>query len=148
MKVPILCCLLLILVASGCSTYSSEGYTRIARVAIVDTPAAVTGEVKCSAVVNKAWNYGHIPWYFFWSIANVAPSRYTRHVDLRLAVPPDRAVAAGELRIMQTEKPIAMRTPPAKGLFLLEEGDEVLLGLDKPQIGRRTRVIICPISRP
>lgn len=148
MKVLLLCCLPLAWMISGCSTYSSEGYTRVARVTIVNTPASVTGEVKCTAVVDEAWNYGHVPWYYFWAIANVAPTRYTRHVGLRLEVPPNQAGVSGELRIMQTESPVALRTPPAKGLFLLKAGDEVLLGLDKPQIDERTRVVVYPISRP
>ena len=148
MKAPILCCLAIALMASGCSTYSSEGYTRVARITTVNNPASVTGQVKCTAVVSKAWDYGHVPWYYFLSIANVPPTRYTRHVDLRLAGPPNQAGVARELRIMQTERPIARRTPPAKGLFLLEAGDEVLLGLDKPRIDRRTRVVICPSRRP
>jgi hypothetical protein len=148
MRIQLLCYLSLVLMASGCSTYSSEGYTRVARVTIVNTPASVTSEVKCTAVVDKAWDYGHVPWYYFWAIANVAPTRYTRHVDLRLVVPPDQVGVGNELRIMQTERPIALRRPPAKGLFLLEAGDEVLLGLNKPQIDKRTRVVVCPMSRP
>ena len=147
MKSFLLSCLLVVM-ASGCSTYSSEGYTRVARVTTVNTPASVTGEVKYAAVVNEAWDYGHVPWYYFWAIANVAPTRYTRHVDFRLMVPSGQAGVSGELRIMQTERSIARRTPPAKGLFLLKAGDEVLLGLDKPQVDRRTRVVIYPIRRP
>jgi len=148
MNALLLSCLSLALMASGCSTYSPEGYTRVARVTTVNTPASVTGEVKCTAVVDKAWDYGHVPWYYFWAIANVAPTQYTRHVDLRLAISPDQAGVPGELRIMQTEKPIALRTPPAKGLFLLKAGDKVFLGLDKPRIDKQTQVVIYPMDRP
>ena len=130
---------------SGCGTYSSVGYTRVASVTVVDKPAKVSGTVVFSGVVDTAWRYGHIPWYYFWAIGNVAPTRYTYHVVLRPDTSPNRQPLPNDFRIMQTERPIAMRTPPAKGLFLLDDGDKVLVGLSNRTLDRRTRVIVYPL---
>jgi hypothetical protein len=127
---------------TGCGTYSSDGYTRVASVTIANSPTDVTGAVVVPGVVDNAWDYGHVSWYYFLALGNVAPNRYTRHVDLRADVPRSQGQTTDELRIMQTEKPVGLRTLPPKGLFLLRDGDKVLLGLDKPTVDRRTRVVI------
>ena len=105
----------------------------------------VSGTVVFSGVVDTAWRYGHIPWCYFWAIGNVAPTRYRYHVVLRPEISQNQQPLPNDYWIMQTERPIAMRTPPAKGLFLLDDGDKVLVGLSNRTLDRRTRVIVCPL---
>ncbi len=141
LNILLLCALL---AGGGCATYSQKGYELASRVTIVDSPGAVTGVTKHRATVKRTWRYGHVAWYHCCALGNVALTRITCHVDFDIEKAAQTTSGDNLLKIRQTEKPIGVRSSPEKGLFILKEGDEVIIGMT--QFGRRVLVTIYPLA--